>query len=581
MSEANTTNDQAEPCRSCGTALAHDQRYCLNCGVRRSEQRVPVGPVLTALAAAASAASLEGSLPPMASSTPVAVPAVGAAGLAASFANKPAASAGLALLMVGAIIGSAFGPPLSNTFAAGRRVVIVQAAGAPATGPAAAADPAVDAPVDPVVTPAPAVPVVPTPPAPTPATPTTPTTPTNPNIGHVFLVLLPGGGSGQTLAAAGGAAAHASRVAAQSASDGDYLKSTLAKKGTLLENFRQVSKSGVANRIALFSGQPPNLDTEAGCLTATKVPDTAESFVDGAVAPGAGCIFPATVKTLADRVMQTDMEGVRVYKEAPPTVVQPATPAPLGDHPSPAESDAFDQATKDFNAALDVFNRSLCPVPAVGQPIASPIGGVAPTADDPSAWFESVSGTNAYCLTADGGNFVNHPLSSLKADLAASAAAPVDKPFPALTIIVPSPCRGQAATGCPDGTSGGPAALDAFLKDQISGTVLSSSIYKADGMSVVAWDRPPALSGRRGLAAAGSTIAPSGAVVLSPFAKAGTVNKKAYDTWDLLLTIQDRLGIYNKEQLILPLGRSNDSGTQTFGTDVFKKKLDPRPAPSF
>ncbi|MEI7560335.1 MAG: hypothetical protein WCJ63_07040, partial [Actinomycetes bacterium] len=61
----------------------------------------------------------------MASSAPVVVPAAGAAGLAASFANKPAASAGLALLMVGAIIGSAFGPPLSNTFAAGRRVVIV------------------------------------------------------------------------------------------------------------------------------------------------------------------------------------------------------------------------------------------------------------------------------------------------------------------------------------------------------------------------------------------------------------------------------------------------------------------------
>jgi len=562
MSEANTTNDQAEPCRSCGTALAHDQRYCLNCGVRRSVQRVPVGPVLTALAAAASAASLEGSLPPMASSAPVVVPAAGAAGLAASFANKPAASAGLALLMVGAIIGSAFGPPLSNTFAAGRRVVIVQAAGAPATGPAAAADPVVDAPVDPVVTPDPVIPVVPTPPAPTPATPTTPTTPTNPNIGHVFLVLLPGGGSGQTLAAAGGAAAHASSVAAQSASDGDYLKSTLAKKGTLLENFRQVSKSGVANRIALFSGQPPNLDTEAGCLTATKVPDTAESFVDGAVAPGAGCIFPATVKTLADRVMQTDMEGVRVYKESPAV---------------PAKSDV---------AGLDAFNNALCAITDVGTTPALPTNGMASAFDDPAVWFESVTGSGdarsgTYCPNADGGNFVNHPLSSLKADLAASAAAPVDKPFPALTIIVPSPCRGQAATSCPDGKNGGPGALDAFLKDQISGTLMSSKVFKADGMSVVAWDRPPVLSGRRGQAAAGSTIAPSGALVLSPFAKAGTVNKKAYDTWDLLLTIQDRLGIYNKEQQILPLGRSNDSGTQTFGTDVFKKKLDPRPAPSF
>ncbi len=32
--------EQGEPCRSCGAPLAEDQRYCLNCGRRRADQRV-------------------------------------------------------------------------------------------------------------------------------------------------------------------------------------------------------------------------------------------------------------------------------------------------------------------------------------------------------------------------------------------------------------------------------------------------------------------------------------------------------------------------------------------------------------
>ncbi|MEI7933202.1 MAG: ATP-binding protein, partial [Alphaproteobacteria bacterium] len=72
-------------------------------------------------------------------------PGTGAAGaaaggpmtLAAAFASRPVAAAGLGLLMLGAILGSAFGPPSADTLAAQRKVIIVQAAGAPAVGPAA------------------------------------------------------------------------------------------------------------------------------------------------------------------------------------------------------------------------------------------------------------------------------------------------------------------------------------------------------------------------------------------------------------------------------------------------------------
>src|SRR6202008_3968596 len=32
---------EGEPCAVCGAALASDQRYCLNCGTRRAEARLP------------------------------------------------------------------------------------------------------------------------------------------------------------------------------------------------------------------------------------------------------------------------------------------------------------------------------------------------------------------------------------------------------------------------------------------------------------------------------------------------------------------------------------------------------------
>jgi len=62
-----------EHCAACGAALAADQRYCLNCGVRRAESRVPFPESLSGGAAGASPAAGGGG-----SSVPV--PAGGAAG---------------------------------------------------------------------------------------------------------------------------------------------------------------------------------------------------------------------------------------------------------------------------------------------------------------------------------------------------------------------------------------------------------------------------------------------------------------------------------------------------------------------
>ncbi len=55
-----TLGAQGEPCASCGAPLAGDQRYCLECGARRAEARLPFRDIL----ATGPAAAPPGGLPP-------------------------------------------------------------------------------------------------------------------------------------------------------------------------------------------------------------------------------------------------------------------------------------------------------------------------------------------------------------------------------------------------------------------------------------------------------------------------------------------------------------------------------------
>lgn len=86
-------SSETTPCRSCSTPLAADQRYCLNCGARRGEARVPLDQVIDGVA-----------IDPPAAAAPerqaVPAPAVAATG--------PDRTS-LAVLVIAAIILPAFG----------------------------------------------------------------------------------------------------------------------------------------------------------------------------------------------------------------------------------------------------------------------------------------------------------------------------------------------------------------------------------------------------------------------------------------------------------------------------------------
>ena len=75
--------------------------------------------------------------------------------------------------------------------------------------------------------------------------------------------------------------------------------------------------------------------------------------------------------------------------------------------------------------------------------------------------------------------------------------------------------------------------------------ILKSKPYKEDGLVVILFDHAP------------------DALVLSPFVEAGSTNDRPYDSYSLLKTIEDRIGLGEH------LGRADGKDVHAFGKDVF------------
>lgn len=532
-----TGEERSAGCRSCGAVLAADQRYCLNCGGRQGAHRVASGPVLAAIATAALTASSAGQAPPEAVPDGNAEPGPqsnDSSSLAASLASKPAAGAGLALLVVGAVAGAAFSPPAETTFAAQQRVVIVQAPGASASGPPAG-EPVDQVAAAPFAEPAPPTDPGPsqpayTPPAPQPVTDPTPE-PTDPLIGHFAFVLLPGGGAGQTLAVGGYAAAAKRLAGAAAVPQADFRPAFqgLLSRGFALKGFRQVGRSGLASRLALFSGAQPTPEMDAGCVG--PIPE---------VAADRGCIVPRgsdDLITLTTQQLASQSQAIRVYVETP--------------------------------IREDGDYRDLCRIPVPGDVIEPGEDGTPPAIDNPVLWFRSLTGEpggeSSLCHSTGAEGSIR-PLSMMEDDLRRAAAEDAENldptipsAHPKITVIVPSRCRVDSAVKCPGGAAGGPVALRQFLDGPVARTLAGSDVFRKDGVVVTAWDRP----------SEGSSL-PTGAVVLSPFVKAGRSNALAYDTWGLLATVQRRFGLAGELGQPPLIGRSAEA--RVLGREVFPRR---------
>ncbi|HWA53032.1 MAG TPA: alkaline phosphatase family protein [Solirubrobacterales bacterium] len=283
-----------------------------------------------------------------------------------------------------------------------------------------------------------------------------------------------------------------------------YLSATLRAQGVLLDHYAALDAGALPNGIAAISGQPPNAATKAGCPEYEAFTTAPNSK---GVLSGPGCVYPVETQTIADQLTIAQL-GWRAYVGG--MVDEAGKPADCV-HPDPGEPST------------------------AAQP-----GGYA-ASQNPFTYFHSLLD-----LGDCGENDV--PLEELSKDLAKA-----DK-TPSYSFIAPTPCEAGTAAQCAPGTVEGAAAADAFLSTWVP-KILASPAYKADGALIIAFTAVnPASPG--GPAPTGDGLR-TGALVVSPFAQPGATDSAPYDTYSLLRSSEDLLGLE-------PLGLAAGSKVKSF-----------------
>jgi hypothetical protein len=132
---------------------------------------------------------------------------------------------------------------------------------------------------------------------------------------------------------------------------------------------------------------------------------------------------------------------------------------------------------------------------------------------------------------------------------------------PNLSYISPNLCNDGHDSPCADGREGGLVSADVWLKKHIP-TIRDSPAFKQDGFLIITFDEAEGnRAGPKGVpgGTAGGRV---GALVLSPFVRAGTTSDKTYSHYSLLATIEDIFSLPR-------LGYAGAPGVNSFGPDVF------------
>jgi phosphatidylinositol-3-phosphatase len=326
-----------------------------------------------------------------------------------------------------------------------------------------------------------------------------------PAIKHVFIVML----DDEPYATAFGPASPAK-----------YLTGTLEKQGELLLRYYAVAHEGLADEVALLSGQGPTQATAANCPTYSEI-SPSSSGSEGQVL-GAGCVYPPSTQTLMSQLAAKHLNW-KAYVEG---IDEGAGTPGACAHPASGAAD-----------------------PSATAPVA---GGATPgyqTWRNPFVYFSSVAGSSA-CASKDVG------MSALKSDLAS------EKSTASFSYIAPGPCDDGNPTPCAPGKAGGMAAADGFLQKVVP-EILASKGYKQNGLLAITVDDAPAtgeyadsssccgqpkfpnLPAPTGVAKlSGSGGGQVGLLLLSPFVKkGGGLAQETYNHFSLLATVEEVFGL--------------------------------------
>jgi hypothetical protein len=413
-----------QPCAACGEPLAADQRYCLSCGERRGPPRLD--PLAHARGRSGDAAPV--SAPPA---------AVAGARRATAWPLPSRRVAGVATLLVlgfGVAAGTAAGPHADATLASATRRPVIVVAPPPAAAPAALPTPA-PAPAPPKTsppadtsapsdaadsstadtsTPASSSPDTSSPNSPTPDTSTSgdsgsgsgsgsapvsgdsSATPAPAAFKHVWIVALTG---------------HTMAEALADPSPMPYLAGTLRPKGLLLAGYKPALPGGLANLIALVSGQRPTAEQRGNC----------PAYDDVDLKARTGCVFAKDVETLPGQLTAVGKTW-RAYVED----------ADAGQPPD------------------------TCRHPAPG-------GALEPVmARNPLLFFRAIV-DSPDCAANTAGT------SRLIPDTVDAESAPT------LSLVIPNACHDGADEPCADAAPAGPGAADTWLKQQLEPLLASKA----------------------------------------------------------------------------------------------------------
>ncbi len=288
-----------------------------------------------------------------------------------------------------------------------------------------------------------------------------------------------------------------------------YLSGTLRSQGVLLTQYYGIAHDSLPNYLAQISGQPPNDSTTHDCHTFSAfVPTGSDS--QGRLT-GDGCVYPASVPTLAGQLTAAGKTWKAYMEDMPSPCLHPAVGA----------EDSLHKSANDQYA----------------------------TRHNPFVYFRSITDSGD-CARND----VNY--TQLAKDLGSVATTPN------LAYITPNVCHDGHDNPCADGTPGGLAAADQWLRTAVP-PILASPAFKQDGMLIITFDE--ADEGRAGPSTplpGGTAGGQIGTLVLSPYSTPGGTSAQPYNHYSLLATIEDFFSLPR-------LGTASEPGITTFGPDVY------------
>jgi hypothetical protein len=351
-----------------------------------------------------------------------------------------------------------------------------------------------------------------------------------------------------------------------------YLSATVAGQGAFVPNYWGTSHASLGNYISLFSGQSVTTLNQEDCPTYTQI--LAPSVAAYQQISGTGCVYPATVTTLADQLAgakytakgyMEDMGNDTTREDATCGQTQPtATTGVYG----------TGDLTQTAQAATAVGGTTVKPQDQYAM------------RHNPWPYFMSVvsSGTCASEV---------RPLNSstLVTDLQSVATTAN------FTWITPNLCDDGHDVPCTaPGVAGTTASTyvneNAFLTEWVP-IITRSPAFQKDGLLIITFDESdPAKNSTVGTDttmdassccqesievdpntstpgtppgdnyADGSGGGRTGTILVSPYIAPGTVTSVQYNHYNTLRTIEDEFGLAH-------LGFAAYPSTGTFGTDVF------------